>query len=68
MQLLGKLLHFSVPAVVAHALDHRFGRLPMLAGFLPVALRDLKPSRSQTVLPALYLVRYNDDNHEGRRN
>jgi hypothetical protein len=57
MQLLGDLVHFSVPAMVAHSLDHRFGGLPMLAGFLRVALRKLKPSRSQTVLPALYLVR-----------
>jgi hypothetical protein len=48
--LLGKLGDFVVAAMVAHALNHLFGGLPMLTGFVRIALRELKPRRLQMTI------------------
>jgi hypothetical protein len=36
--------------MVAHSLDHLFGGFPMLASFVLVALRKLKPRRFQMTI------------------
>jgi len=45
-----ELIVFMVPPMPAHPLDHRFGRRPMLAGFVAIALRQTLPRAFQMAI------------------
>jgi hypothetical protein len=45
-----ELIVFTIPPMPAHSLDHRFGRRPMLAGFVAIVSRQTIPRAFQMAI------------------